>query len=412
MLYKRISFLLASVLSHSAGAAADRLDDVRVWLDLRAAYSQTGTEWLDGGLSKTRYGSSDGAGFDAELADLSVLWTPTLSASLSAHLHLQSGPDQGVDASIVEGFLKYRILPIDGWRLSAKAGRFFPPVSLEHDGAGWSLQRTLTPSAINSWIGEEVAVVGVEARASKRFGDHIVDFRSAAFGYNDTAGALLAYRGWALHNVKSTFNGAFNVPNVGASNPELIDQASVTEPSRELDDQFGFYGFAKWRYSDQTEVTGLVYDNLADPMTLENGQYGWSTRFVNIGVRHHFTNSIEFTGQAMFGETEMGPRIWVNNTRAIDNEYGSIFVMGSWRPSDEDVVSGRIETFSVTDRTTQQDFSDETGWTVTTAWRRSLSDYVEIGAELVYLNHDRLIDPQAGDQDRGLQAQWMLRLNF
>lgn len=412
MLGKRFIYLLASVSALSLGATADTSDDVRVRLDLRAAYSETGREWLDGGLSKTRYGSSDATGYDAEIADLSVLWTPTLSANLSAHLHLQAGPDQSVDAGIVEGFLRYRILPIEGWRLSAKAGRFFPPISLEHDGPGWSLRRTLTPSAINSWIGEEVAVVGVEARASKRFGDHIVDFRGSAFGYNDTAGALLAFRGWALHDVKSAFNGKFALPDVGASNPELIEQSSVTEPSRELNDKVGYYGFAKWRYADQTEVSGLVYDNLADPLTLENGQYGWATRFVNIGASHQLTNTIELIGQAMLGETQMGPRVWLNNTRAVDNEFGSVFLMGSWHASDEDIVSGRIERFSVSDRTMQQDFRDESGWSVTTAWRRAFSQHVEVGAELIYLDHDRPIDPLSGDQTGGLQAQWMLRLNF
>lgn len=405
--------MLASIALSAPTAADPQLpEDVSVWLDLRAAFADTGTEWLDGGLSKTRYGSNETDGFDAELADLSVLWTPTLSANLSAHLHLQAGPDQSVDLGLVEGFLKFRPLPIDGWRLSAKAGRFFPPVSLEHDGPGWSLTRTLTPSAINSWIGEEVVVGGAELRAAKRFGDHMIDLRGATFGYNDTAGALLVYRGWALHDVKNVQNGKFALQDIPALSPLLVDQASVTEPSRELDGTPGFYASANWRYTDQLTVSALVYDNAADPEILENGQYGWDTKFLSLGVRHIFSDEIEFIGQAMHGQSEMGPMMWSDGSRATHNVFSSAFLMGSWYTDRGDVLSARIETFRVNDETNQQLFTQEQGWSITSSWRYALSQNVEIGAEILYVDHDRLIDRARGDQSGGMQTQWMLRTKF
>src|SRR6185437_6111030 len=45
---------------------------------------------------------------------------------------------------------------------SAKAGAFFPTISLENDDLGWTSPYTLTPSAINSWIGEELRTIGSE----------------------------------------------------------------------------------------------------------------------------------------------------------------------------------------------------------------------------------------------------------
>ena len=404
--------LVGCAFALPASAGPELPNDVTVWLDLRAAYSDTGTEWLDGGLSKTRYGSRNQDGFDAEVADVSALWTPTFSENLSAHHHMQAGPDQNVDLGLVEGFFKYRILPINGWRMSARAGRFFPPVSLEHDGPGWSLTRTLTPSAINSWIGEEVGVVGAELRAAKRFGDHMIDLRGAAFGFNDTAGAVLVYRGWAQHDVKSVQNGKFALQDIPALSAPLIGQASVTEPGRELDDTLGVYGAANWRYTDQLTVSALVYDNAADPEVLENGQYGWNTRFLSLGAKHHVSDQFELIGQAMLGESEMGPLMWTNGTRAVDNVFSSAFLMGSWNRADGDILSARFDAFSVDDQTRQQSFTEERGWSLTSSWRRPLTRHVEVGAEILYIDHDRPIDPANGDQSGGVQAQWMLRAKF
>lgn len=407
--------LLAAVLNCGAPAAvnAEMPESLSAWLELRAAYSNdTGSEWLDGGTSKTRYGTRDGAGVDGELADLSVLWTPTLSASLSAHLHLQIGPDQNVDLGLVEGFLRYRPLPVQGWRLSAKAGRFFPPISFEHDGPGWGLTRTLTPSMINAWVGEEVAVIGSEARAAKRFGDHMLDLRAAAFGYNDTSGALLVYRGWAQHDVKSAFLGKFDLPDQLPSIPGFAPQSHVTEPSRELDDTLGFYSALRWRYADQTTVSALVYDNRADPTTFENGQYGWATQFFSLGAQHHFSDEVEIIAQAMTGETKMGGRVWPNGTRKTENTFNSAFLMGSWHFGDTHVVSGRVDTFEIEDETNWQDFTIEKGWSLTSAWRHKVTDHIEVGAEVLYLDHDRAVSSGADNDNTGVQLQWMFRSQF
>ena len=44
-----------------------------------------------------------------------------------------------------------------------KTGAFFPTISLENDDLGWTSPYTLTPSAINSWIGDELRTIGSEA---------------------------------------------------------------------------------------------------------------------------------------------------------------------------------------------------------------------------------------------------------
>ena len=51
---------------------------------------------------------------------------------------------------------------------SARAGLMWPPVSLEHEGADWHVKDSITPSAINSWIGEEVRPVAARGHARGR----------------------------------------------------------------------------------------------------------------------------------------------------------------------------------------------------------------------------------------------------
>ena len=72
--------------------------------------------------------------------------------------------------------------------------------SLEHDRRVWGLTDTITPSAINSWIGEEVKVVGAEGTITHDFDGGRLAATGGVFGYDDTSGTLLSFRGWALHD--------------------------------------------------------------------------------------------------------------------------------------------------------------------------------------------------------------------
>ena len=59
---------------------------------------------------------------------------------------------------------------------------------------------SITPSAINSWIGEEVRPVAVEGTVAATLGEHKLRATAAIIAANDTAGTLLTFRGWALHD--------------------------------------------------------------------------------------------------------------------------------------------------------------------------------------------------------------------
>ena len=66
----------------------------------------------------------------------------------------------------------------------------WPPVSLEHEGADWHVKDSITPSAINSWIGEEVRPVAPKRTLAATLGEHKLRATAALMAANDTAGTL------------------------------------------------------------------------------------------------------------------------------------------------------------------------------------------------------------------------------
>ena len=75
------------------------------------------------------------------------------------------------------------------------------PVSLENRGVGWSDVYSITPSALNTWTGEEFRTIGAELEGRWLGASHgylgDVALVGAVYGWNDPAGALIADRGYA-----------------------------------------------------------------------------------------------------------------------------------------------------------------------------------------------------------------------
>src|SRR4051795_7461114 len=157
--------------------------------------------WVDGGYGKLR---SSGGGDDfrvrPQLGNVNLIWQPQFTWSLSAVVvgTLQGG--DRTEAGLSQAYLTFK--PMRGSKLafSARAGLMWPPVSLEHEGADWHVEDSITPSAINTWIGEEVRPVAVEGSLAADVGQHKLRATAALMAANDTAGTLLTFRGWALHD--------------------------------------------------------------------------------------------------------------------------------------------------------------------------------------------------------------------
>jgi hypothetical protein len=283
-------------------------------LDTRFARTDFTRSWLDGGLGKARYGALQGGQADlARLAQASLLLDASLDEVLTAHVQLRvdAEPDNALKrgkAGLVEAFAAWRPELSPAVRLRMKAGLFFPPISLEHPARGWTTTYTITPSAANSWVGEEVRTAGAEGNVILRLGDNDVTATGAVFGMNDPAGTILAWRGWALHD-RTTQSldelplAAFPFLRPGG---EFAQNAPWVAPIREVDGRLGWYAGGAWRWPAVLEARALYYDNRGDPTAFDGRQYAWYTEFANLGLRLELPGPVELLGQHMFGESSMG----------------------------------------------------------------------------------------------------------
>ena len=361
---RRFLFLCSPLLLLSPTARADDLT-IQGYLDFRAVLADDTRTWTDGGLGKTRWGGEGGVHFGGGALALGWQATPTLLAF--AELQAQADGDPEVDLMIA--YLRWRPASPTPWRFALRGGAFFPPVSLENDGIGWTSRWTLSPSAINSWVGEELRATGLEATLEHR-GEHgTLQFGGAVFGRNEPAGELLASRGWAIGDFTTGVHGRLRQPDVHA--PRAFAQVPVTfRPFQRIDGALGAWGEVRWRSAAFGEWTAMHYDNHADPAAFvqydDRRLLAWRTSFDAVGVTHAF-GDLRVVAQWMGGHTAFEPQ----PGRYLDSEFDSAFVMaawerGAWRPA------VRVERFRVVQHGSDDPLSED-GHALTVAmnWRPS-----------------------------------------
>ena len=172
-------------------------------------------------------------------------------------------------------------------RPAPAGGLLFPPTSRENVDALWQSPYTLTLSAVNSWIGEEVRLAGLDvaAQLGAPGGGHL-ELGAMVFGGCDTAGALLAWRGWALGTRLSVAGETLPLPPLpslarGGAFAEQRDDG--TRPLEELDGRVGWHARARWSGAGVGLVQGAWTDTRGD-RGLHRGQYAWATRFASAGA--------------------------------------------------------------------------------------------------------------------------------
>ena len=380
--------------------------------DLRLSAADGEKGWLDGGFGKTQAsGKGDGFKVKPRLAEAALEWKPRLNFAVSGVVTAELQPQVKPELDLGEAYLKLRAPPNRMGRISARAGLMYPPVSLEHEGVAWTTPDMLSASALNSWIGEEVKVIGAEATFERAFGDHEISATAAVFGWNDTSGTLLTFRGWALHGVKVGLDTAFELPPLSAF--MIPKQGDETYPVLELDHRAGYYGRLEWRPPAPVSVSALYYDNVGNRIAVDDErQWAWETRFLNLGVRWDVDDRTKVLAQAMNGETLMGYRmpggIWV------DMGFHSAYLLAA-RNYGEHALSGRVDWFETNDRTFKAvDNNDEEGWALTGAWRQRLAPHADVITELMHVSSKRPSRALAGEAARQNQTvlQTALRLSF
>jgi hypothetical protein len=381
--------------------------------DVRLVAVNGEESWVDGGFGKLRSGSHGDWKLQPQLGNVDLVWKPQFTWSLSATIvgALQGG--QRTQAGLSQAYLSFRPMrSASGTALSARAGLMWPPVSLEHEGADWHVRDSITPSAINSWIGEEVKPVAAEGTLATTLGANRLRFTAAVMAANDTAGTLLTFRGWALHD-RTTL--AFNRQPLPPLEDEIAEyQAPYTHPLLDIPAGFahrpGYYAKLAWQPPIPVRIELFRYDNRADPIDVTDDlEWGWRTRFNNLGLVADLGAGAELKGQAMLGTTRMG--FAEDGRRWIDNRFRSAFLLFT-RPFGPFGLTMRAEGFDTRNRGSEVgDEYDDSGWSAMIAGKRDWSQFTAL-VELLHVSSRREDRAEVGLAPRQRQTQLQAELRM
>lgn len=371
-----VALLVLAVPALLAGAAAHAAD----WeldLDLRAVTSNAPTSVLDGGYGPVRFGERQSG---LQLGRLRLALDAPLGEVWRVHLDASAwGDAYRHPIGLTEAYVQFRPYPRDMLRVRVKAGAFYAPVSLENGAAGWSSPYTLSYSALNSWLAEELRTLGLEAKVDwlgTRAGlPFDVGAVAGVFGWNQVAGAALVNGGFILDDRQTPL-----FESVGKL--EGPSGARI-EPFQQIDGRAGYYAGLDLQYPGRLVITALRYDNRADPSAFDTVShvFAWHTSFYSAGARMEYGAGWTAIAQWLSGRTELAP-----GGRTLAWPFNARYVLLSRRIARRHALSVRYDRFEVESRNAEPDGQQSghawtaayvldpgKGWTVTLEWLRVTS---------------------------------------
>jgi hypothetical protein len=406
-----IAMTIAGLSAAGAGRAQVDLvgaDTIRGWIDIGAAAAPGETAWTRGGFGKLRAGG----GSAATEADAVAVWQPRLSDTVQFDITGQAHGDTLGGWGLTETYLRWKPVPTSAFRYAFRIGRFFPPISLENDGPGWTPTRTLTPSAIDTWVGEELLVTGAEAAVRTQWGGQGMGLTAGLFEGADAAGSLLAYRGWALHDLVTAGNAALRLPDTPGAGYEavFVRQARVARPSVEVDGRGGYYLRGDWQPPAPVALNLVYVYNPGNPTIVERGQYGWTTRMMGGGLVYQPGAADEVLSQYLWGSTKMGA-VFPDGRHPADMIFESAYILYAHSLADGGRLSLRGDYFATRDNSRLHLYDNgEQGYAATAAWIRSWTDHLRSALEVVGVTSRRGARDTLPEPDRQSQAQVRLSL--
>jgi len=369
---------------------------LRGLLDVRVAQGGSAPSWMDRGPGKTRYGGrSTPQGFDRvtrlALSQLALEVGGTLPWGITprAQVNLETAAADDEDRPLlIEAYLRKEWGQWEGgWGL--QAGVMNIPFSLEHTGPAWTPQYTLTPAALNTWLWEEVRLVGMEGewwRVTHK-GVRLGLLAGAGFG-PDQLGRLLALRGWVLSDYLSGVNGDLPLPahRVRMSVFDERDHRPSVYTWLTLSDE-----------RDRGELRLGYFDNLGD-----QGTKGvWETRFGTIGALLHPLARMDLLLQYLQGEI---------HTRSVAGDSGlsAFYALLSYHYRGHR-FSARYDVFRVHDLDGAPPVTRERGDGVTLAYLFEFGLHHRVGFEYIFLHSRRPARLRSDPPDDGWQLSYRFR---
>ena len=317
--------------------------------------------WVDGGFG--RFEDSNGA-----IAQIGFDYTPTrwLLLHTDGIARTSKIAGGGQEAGLLQAYVD---LFNEQWRL--RAGSFWLPTSRENIDPLWTSRYSLTYSALNTWIGQEVRPIGVDLQYSPSF---YVTLGATAFGGNDTMGTLLAARGWTLGNRLTTYNEVLPAPP---------DTSRPFGP--DLDSKIGYAGRIRVQLPERAMLQVTHVDNRAVLDPGEVPDVPWLTKYDTIGTTIGIMSPTTFAAEWAKGDTTVG---FPGGTFTLN--FDTVYALVSHK-SGANRLTARVEQYST-------DFED--GRAVTAAWLRDFSDRLRAGVEYT----------RASGDNPG--SAWMVELRF
>jgi len=370
---------------------------VRGLVDVRIARGGRASSWTDQGMGigKSRYGGT-GSLLGGErstrlvVSQLSMELGATLPWGISARAQLNAETDIDVDRPLlIEAILRKEWGGVaNGWGL--QSGVMNNPFSLEHVGPAWTPQYTLTPSALNTWLWEEVYVVGLEGEwwrttlSGLRFGL----LGGAGFGPDQMA-RLLPPRGWVLSDYQSGVNSDLPLALRGNT-----DSVSVFD---ERDYRPALY--TRLSVSDSRhrgELSLGYFDNLGDQDT-----FGvWSTRFGTVGAVLHPLANVDLLAQYLGGSAQ-------SRAGNFDILFHAFYVLLSVHYHGHR-LSARYDNFR-TDDTDGPPSYRENGTAFTVAYLFEFGLSHRVAFEYMFLDSHRTMPVSFDPSDGGWQLSYRFR---
>jgi hypothetical protein len=371
--------------------------DERVWLrallDVRLVRAGPATSWTDRGAGKLRYGGkATASGFERATRLVASQLAIEVGAALPWDIRAQAQVNFEHDlADDDEPWLIEAILRKE-WGASRsgfglQAGVMNVPFSLEHVGPAWTPEYTLTASALNSWLWEDLNLAGLEGEWW-RTGRGLRVSALAGVGFGpDQFGRLLAIRGWALGDGLSGLNSDLALPN----------RSDRTEVFDERDDRPA--GYAWLSVSDEQQLGELkvgYFNNNGD----ESEPSVWRTHFTTVAITIHPHPGIDLLAQYLEGKGHVAAPA---NDSSLSAYYGLI----SWH-SLRQRVSVRYDSFRLGDLDGPP-ITTEDGHAWTLAYQYQLGLRHRLAAEYIWLDSRRVASAFSNPTPDGWQLSYRYR---
>ncbi len=401
---KRLLLAAGMTFAMSCGGMAQHVTFSGL-LDLRLLAPSGQDSNMDGGLGKLSWGDSRGSPVIPDLSEAVLRAAAVLTPDLLALAEVRYDPRQKTVIDLVDAYVRYRPVSTSRWRWSVRVGAFFPPVSLENTNIGWSADWTLTPSAINAWIGEELRAIGGETTLEWRGDVDQITFTAAAFGWNEPAGAAIAAYGWTFNERPTGLFDHVRLPDIFAAPGAQLWSYEF----RQLDHSVGWYAGISWERPDIGRIALLRYDNEADPAATDGTEFGWRTKFWSLSGSTQI-GPVVILAQAMIGSTAINPFAGYVST----TQFWAYYVLAGierdkWR------FAVRFDQFATSETSpSPPPRGDEHGIAGTTAITWMPRKGISVVAELIAIDYNRAQRVLIGESPHAteIQAQLALRLSF